>query len=244
MPDGGVLTIESQNVTLERSGPDGPDAGPAGLFVGLVVRDTGTGMSEAVRKQVFDPFFTTKPKGRGTGLGLATTYGAVAQSGGDIEVSSEVGRGTTFRIHFPRHDETPTPAESVAVPVVRGSGTIMVVEDEKMVRDLAVRVLERLGYQVLEARDGQDALACAANWSESIDLLLTDVVMPELNGRQLAERLCKERPETQVLYTSGYPDDIIAPHGVLEPGIHFLSKPYGPNELAAAVRQVLDRAEP
>jgi PAS domain S-box-containing protein len=242
MPDGGKVVIETSNTD-----PEGDRTGPRPIdrperFVLLSVRDTGHGMSAEVMAHVFEPFFTTKPVGHGTGLGLAMVYGVVKQSGGSVEVRSEVGRGTTFRIFLPRISGDPQipEIEEQTAPSRGRSETVLVVEDEKMVRDLTVRLLEQFGYRVLHVSSGPDALELAKRHSGRIDLLVTDVVMPEMNGSVLAEALRRIRPETKVLFTSGYAGDAIARHGVLDEGVAFLAKPYAPSVLAQKVREVLD----
>jgi two-component system, cell cycle sensor histidine kinase and response regulator CckA len=206
------------------------------------VADTGTGMSPEVKARIFEPFFTTKPKGRGTGLGLATTYGAVKQSGGHIVVDSEPGRGTTFQVFLPRMTN-PASADAAspgAQPIPRGSEAVLVVEDDAEVRALASYTLESLGYEVVQTACGKDALAVARARNDPFDLLLTDVVMPGLNGRQVADLITSIHPHCRVLYTSGYTDDAIVRHGVLDEGIAFLAKPYTPLVLGRKVRDVLD----
>ncbi len=241
MPNGGELIIETSAVLLDNEYcRHHADATP-GWHVMLAVSDTGVGMSEEVKRHLFEPFFTTKPKGHGTGLGLATIYGAVRQAGGSVQVYSELGHGTTFKIYLPRLEEA---AESTAFnhtgsQLVGGHETILVVEDEATVRNLANRLLNRLGYRVLQAADGVEALALAKDFAERIDLLLTDVVMPGMNGRQLAEQLKPIHPETKVLYTSGYTENVVAHHGVVEEGLHFIGKPYTPPELARKIRDAL-----
>ena len=242
MPGGGTLVLEASNIELG-SGQARSHAGvPAGRYVRLEVRDTGCGMTPADRERIFEPFFTTKPVGQGTGLGLPTVYGIVRQSGGHIWVESEVGRGSTFTICLPRIAEAGDPA-SVAAPVIpgpRGAETVLVAEDEVAVRRLTKRILERQGYQVLEARDGRHAIELATRHAGPIDLLLTDMVMPEMNGRALAEQLCRLRPSLRVLYMSGYTDDDIVRRGMLGPGTGFLEKPFTPDMLARAIRVALD----
>jgi CheY-like chemotaxis protein len=200
-------------------------------------------MSDEVKRHLFEPFFTTKPRGKGTGLGLATIYGAIRQSNGYVEVYSEVGKGTTFKIYLPAESGTPdslTPRLGPR-PVTGGSETVLVVEDDERVRNVASRALRDAGYRVLSASSGEAALAVAGEDSAPIHLLVTDVVMPGMNGRQLAERLARAHPETRTLFTSGYTENIIAHHGVLERGIEFLSKPYTLETLTSRVREMLDK---
>ena len=244
MPDGGKIVIETANVELDAAYcAVHPYVNP-GRFVMLAVSDTGQGMSEEVKAHIFEPFFTTKETGKGTGLGLATTYGAVHQAGGSIEVYSEVGIGTTFKIYLPRvEEETAKPVKNdrpTALP--GGTETVLLVEDEDIVRNLCVQILERLGYKVLQARNGDEAIAMAQGNGERIDLLLTDVVMPGMNGAELATQVVLRHPETKVLFTSGYTDDTITRHGILEEGVSFIGKPYTPLTLARKVREVLDTA--
>jgi CheY-like chemotaxis protein len=206
----------------------------------LRVRDDGHGMDEATLAQAFDPFFTTKPAGAGTGLGLATVLGIVAQSGGRVDVESAPGAGTLFEIALPlvaaTAPDTPPPAE----PQLRAAnGTVLLVEDEAVVRDLLAQVLADAGFDVLVAADGEEALALARD-AGAIDLLLTDVVMPKMSGRELAERFQSARPETKILYTSGYTDGAIGDQGVLEPGTEFIQKPFSFADLTQKVRSVLD----
>src|SRR5438128_2412903 len=244
MPQGGRLAIETGNVEVDGTqSPPGATV-PAGRYVLLQVSDNGVGMDALVQAHVFEPFFTTKPRGKGTGLGLATVYGIVRQSGGHITVESTVGQGAMFRIYLPRVEapldptSRPTP---VAAPAA-GTETILVAEDERLVRVLAQKVLERAGYRVLVGAGGADALALAERHDGPIHLLLTDVVMPEMNGRELARRLTAVRPGVRVLYMSGYADEAVAQHGVLDPGTAFLQKPFTPEALAKKVRGVLDGA--
>ena len=243
MPMGGRLTIETQNVYLcESYSQQHVDLQP-GHYVMLAVSDTGIGMEEETRSRIFEPFFTTKEKGKGTGLGLATVYGIVKQSGGHIWVYSEPGRGTAFKIYLPRADEdSVTPRlEPVRCEVVRGkSETILLVEDDDSVRDLASDFLRISGYKVLAARHGDEALKIFKENGHSIRMLVTDVVMPGMSGRELAVILQSLSLELQVLFISGYTENAIVHHGVLDAGINFLQKPFTPEALARKVRQVLD----
>ena len=214
-----------------------------GSYVQTAVTDTGCGMDEQTRARIFEPFFTTREKGKGTGLGLSTVYGIVKQSGGSVEVRSEMGQGATFKVCLPRaHSATKAAAiKTTTVPrQITGTGTILVVEDEEALRKVAKRSLEATGYRVLAAADGEDALRVSARHVGDIHLLLTDVVMPRMNGRTLALELSRVRPTMKVAYMSGYTDDAIVHHGVLDAGTHFLAKPFTAAGLALKVREVLD----
>ena len=241
MPDGGKLDIDTTNVEVgDADAATHPDAKP-GRYVMIMVTDTGSGMDEETRIQIFEPFFTTKGRDKGTGLGLSTVYGIVRQSGGWIEVASEPGVGTSFVLRFPRIDEDrveETPGVIVDV-ATRGTETILLVEDQDAVRRLTMGILKGHGYRVLEAADGSQATGISQNYSGEIHLLLTDVVLPGINGKELSERLKGLRPNMQVLFTSGYPADVIAHRGVLEPGVAYIPKPFIPRELLAKVRHVL-----
>jgi two-component system cell cycle sensor histidine kinase/response regulator CckA len=241
MPTGGKLTLETANVTLDAE--YARDHWPAipGKFAMLAMSDIGCGMDEQTRALIFEPFFTTKATGQGTGLGLATVYGIVKQSNGFIWVYSEPGKGTTFKIFFPLLDQAPDlyAAKSDSEVAPRGTETILLAEDATSVRVAARQILERFGYTVLEATNGMDALGTAKNGG-TIDLLLTDVVMPEMSGRELVDRFATVRPNTKVLFMSGYTDDAIVRHGVLRPGTAYLQKPFSPDTLARKVREVLD----
>jgi two-component system, cell cycle sensor histidine kinase and response regulator CckA len=244
MPEGGKLTIETANIDLdERYAADHYPARP-GPYVMVAVTDTGVGMSEETQAHMFEPFFTTKEKGKGTGLGLATVYGIIKQSGGFIWVYSELGHGSSFKIYLPRVEEAgdrAIAAAAVSAPTPRGNETVLVAEDEPPVRAIARQVLERQGYTVLEAPSAEKALDIAAQYSGAIHLLLTDVIMPGMNGRELASRLAHVRPETRVIFMSGYTDDAVMRHGVLEPGSTYVQKPFTPDAIARKVREVLDQ---
>ena len=244
MPTGGRLTIETADVEFDAAFAGDHYPAQPGEYVMLAVTDTGSGMDAETQVHLFEPFFTTKEKGKGTGLGLATVYGIVKQSGGFIWVYSELGVGSTFKIYLPRVEAAAEPPSSRAAPapVARGTETVLVAEDEAPVRAVARQTLERYGYRVLEAPSAEAALDVAQRYSGPIHLLLTDVIMPGLSGRDLAVRLATLRPETRVIYMSGYTDDAITRHGVLEPGFVFVQKPFTPDRLARAVREVLDGA--
>jgi signal transduction histidine kinase len=243
MPQGGEVRIETADADPAAPLPGVPGPVPAGAYVLLRVRDTGCGMTPEVLGRIFEPFFTTKGPGRGTGLGLATVYGVVKQSGGHIQVESAPGRGTTFSIYLPRDAAAaaePAPERAAAAPAVRGRESILLVEDEEHVRAIARRVLRASDFTVLEARDGREALRVSAGWPHAIDLLLTDVVMPHLGGRQLAEALRPSRPAMRVLYMSGYADDPALGGPAGRPAQAFLQKPFKPEVLVRAVRALLD----
>src|SRR5437867_527462 len=242
MPQGGKLTLETRNIDLDSSYTLEHSLVKPGPYVQLTVSDSGIGMDEETQAHAFEPFFTTKPRGQGTGLGLAMVYGTVKQSGGFIWVYSEPGHGATFKIYLPRVD-TPTEPATLPAPTVqpaRGSETVLLAEDEPAVRAIAQQALERHGYTVLAAPSGAAALALAAQHAATIDLLLTDVVMPGMSGRDLADRLTAQRPGIRVLYISGYTDNAIVRHGMLEPGLAYLQKPFRPHALVRKVREVLD----
>ncbi len=242
MPQGGKLTIETTDVYLDEDYVGRHAAVRAGHYVVLAVSDTGCGMDAATQARIFEPFFTTKEVGKGTGLGLSTVYGIVKQSGGNVYVYSEVGHGTTFKVYLPRVDQPA--AELSAGPVETaqplGCETVLLVEDEEMVRHLAKEILQENGYQVLEAQHGRAALYIAEQHQGPIHLMLSDVVMPQMSGRALAEQLGQLRREVKVLYMSGYTDDAIVHHGVLDEGMAFIEKPFSPAALARKVREVLD----
>jgi PAS domain S-box-containing protein len=233
MPLGGRLVVETANTESEEGRP--------GRCVMLAVTDTGHGMDEATRQRVFEPFFTKKERGKGTGLGLSTVYGIIAQSGGQIAVESEVGRGTTFRIHFPRVERS---AETAAIPapsaILKGSEVILIVEDQSELRRFASTCLQSYGYRVMEAADGDEAIRLFEGSGTEIDLVLTDVVMPGMNGVELSRKLHSLCPGLRVIYASGYADSVILQHGIHDEGGVFLQKPYTPDILATKIRDVLD----
>jgi len=242
MPTGGKLTIETQNVELGEMYAEARQPVVPGAYVMLAVSDTGVGMDAKTQARIFEPFFTTKEAGKGTGLGLATVYGIVKQSGGYIWTYSEPGHGATFKVYLPQVE---APVEATVRPpepgrTLGGTETVLLAEDDELLRPLARGLLEKLGYTVLDAGTAAAALALAHAHGGPIHLLLTDVVMPGESGRQLARRLGEVRPDMRVLYTSGYSDDAIVHHGMLEPGLNYLQKPFTPATLARSVREVLD----
>jgi CheY-like chemotaxis protein len=241
MPQGGELHLRTGNIILDEQRSRLFDI-KSGNYVRIIIKDTGIGMDHNTLPRIFEPFFTTKERGEGTGLGLATVYGIVKQSEGNIWVYSEEGVGTTFKIYLPRArgQAKPLTRPEVGREMPSEGETILLVEDEARVRDLARLVLQRQGYTVLEAADGQEALRLAAGHSGPIHLLLTDVVMPGMSGMALAEGLGQTHPDLKILFTSGYTDIAIAHQGVLEPGVAFLQKPFSPLALARKVRAVLD----
>ena len=243
MPGGGQLTISTSNVTFDEQLARAHAGAIPGDYVMLSISDTGTGMTDEIKARIFEPFFTTKPVGKGTGLGLATCQTIVQQSGGHIGVYSEVGKGTTFRIYFPRVEQPLDTAAGAhqAGPLPRGTETLLLVEDESSVRHMARGVLQTQGYEVLSAANGQDALNLARDHQgPPIRLVVTDVIMPRMGGKVMAEWLKTTYPELKVLFTSGYTDDVIVHDGVLEPGVEFLAKPYTPVTLVRKVRAILD----
>jgi signal transduction histidine kinase len=242
LPGGGRLTIETDNATLTADQAGERAEVTPGEYVMLAVTDTGAGIAPETLAMIFEPFFTTKEAGKGTGLGLATCYGIVKQHRGHIAVSSEPGRGTTFRVYLPRVLEPPAQREPRPEPgeAATGSETILVVEDYPPIRAMVREILSSLGYHVLTASDGEDALRASRAHDGIVHLLVTDVVMPRLGGKDLAVILGKERPGLRVLYTSGYTEDAIVQHGVLKPGVAFIAKPYRPGDIADKVRAVLD----
>jgi len=241
MPTGGRLTVETANVEHDPEYARDREAAAVRRFAMLAVTDTGCGMDEATKARIFEPFFTTKETGKGTGLGLATVYGIVKQAGGFIWVYSEPGQGTSFKIYLPAVDATAERTTAAATtPAPRGTETVLLVEDAAAVRAVTKQILERQGYTVLEAPDGEAGLRLAQRHRGVIHLLLTDVVMPRVGGRELAEQLARLRPDVKVLYASGYTDDSVVRHGILESGTAYLQKPFSPESLARKVRDVLD----
>jgi CheY-like chemotaxis protein len=243
MPDGGTVTIETRDVELDDTYLSRHPVVAPGPYVMLSVTDTGIGMDAATQARIFEPFFTTKPAGEGTGLGLSTVYGIVKQSNGYIWVYSEAGMGTTFKVYLPRlepEELSAAAADSTATGSLGGSEIVLLVEDQATVRVLARRILERNGYTVLEAHDGRDALRVADQYKQPIQLLLTDMVMPELSGRELWTALSGRRPDMRVLYMSGYPGDEMIRRGLLSSDAPFLQKPFTAADLAKAARAVLD----
>lgn len=244
MPNGGDLAIESANVELDEEFVRAHPEAEMGSYVRLSISDTGEGMDNETQSRVFEPFFTTKQLGKGTGIGLATVYGIVKQSGGWIWVSSEVGVGTTFRIHFKASAAAATTISRTADTIRTGNETILFVEDQPGVREVGEVMLARSGYTVLTAADGFEAIQVAEGHHGPIHLLLTDVVMPGMNGRDLAEQIGKTRPDTRVLYSSGFTDHTIVRDGVLKPGLWFIEKPFTLESITTKVRQVLDARAP
>jgi two-component system, cell cycle sensor histidine kinase and response regulator CckA len=243
MPDGGKLLVQTANVNLDTAYTHNHPGSRPGSYVMLRVTDTGTGIDPEIQSQIFEPFFTTKERDKGTGLGLATVYGVVKQSGGYITVDSEKGKGASFSVYLPRLEQPvaqPVAPLAVAPVNTRGTETILLVEDAEPLRKLAELFLKESGYSILSAAEGQQALQVARQHFGPIALLLTDVVMPGMNGRVLGERLAPSQPGMKVLYMSGYTDSFIAGHGVLEPGTQLLHKPFSQEALTRKVREILD----
>jgi CheY-like chemotaxis protein len=242
MPGGGKLTIETLNVYMDADEarqhfvPMQP-----GRYVLIAVSDTGAGMDECTRHRIFEPFFTTKGKGRGTGLGLATVYGTIKQSGGNIWVYSEPGLGTTFKVYLPRVDVPADAVRLASAAALDGSETVLLVEDNEMVRKIAAQALSRHGYRLLLASNADEAEHIARSYPDVIHVLLTDVVLGVRSGRQLADAVAPLRPATRVIYMSGYAHEAIVQHDVLEAGMAFLQKPFTATAIASKVREVLDR---
>jgi two-component system cell cycle sensor histidine kinase/response regulator CckA len=243
MPNGGRLCLQTQNVEFSSKQQDGDVEIPGGRYVVLKVSDTGTGMDATTKSRIFEPFFTTKEQGKGTGLGLSTVYGIVKQSDGFVSVSSQPGSGTSFSIYLPRVDEvfSSAPGKSpIRAQTPRGDETVLLVEDDVGLRELARNALSACGYSVLAVNHGQEAEQLCQERRGAIQLLVTDIRMPGVNGVELARRITQHCPEMRVLFMSGYSEDSIVPRGVIEPGTHFLAKPFTPSALAAKVRDILD----
>jgi CheY-like chemotaxis protein len=240
MPDGGRFSIETGFVEWDERQAQLRPGMHAGRYVMLAVSDTGEGMSEETRGHIFEPFFTTKKVGKGTGLGLSTIHGIVEQSGGCVEVASELGRGTMFQIYLPRVMDAPADSgRPEAVPAMGGQETVLVVEDQAEVRGYAAAALQAYGYQVMQAANAREALLVCERKGERIDLILTDVVMPGWSGRELSDWLKKLQPGIKVLFMSGYTDDTMVHHGILRKEAEFIQKPFGPGQLAMKVREML-----
>jgi CheY-like chemotaxis protein len=242
MPKGGTITIETANVVLDENYANRHIGTKPGHYVMLSISDTGTGMDKETQGRIFEPFFTTKEQGKGTGLGLATVYGIVKQSGGDIWVYSEPGQGTTFKIYLPRAEKATETIWKTEAPVklLNGTETILIVEDEGEVRKVARRILHRYGYAAMEAANGSEALSLCEQHKGKIQLVLTDTVMPGINGLELAVRLAASYPSIRVIFMSGYTDVAIVQNGILKSEIHFIEKPFTPEKLLQKVRAALD----
>jgi CheY-like chemotaxis protein len=241
MPGGGKVVLETANVDLDEAHARKHTGTASGSFVMLSVTDTGKGMSAATQARIFEPFFTTKEKGEGTGLGLATVYGIVRQSGGYIWVDSELGQGSTFRIYLPRVEGTAdAPEERTAVRAVLGSETVLLVEDEEGVRKLIKTLLQQGGYTVIEAQNGSEALAIFQTHADRIQLVVSDIIMPQMSGPELVQYLTALRPGLKFLYISGYTDDSIIQDGLLDAETRFLQKPFTSGNLLSKVREILD----
>jgi CheY-like chemotaxis protein len=242
MPEGGKLILETANAELDASYINRHTAAVAGKYVMLAISDTGVGIDKEIQSKIFDPFFTTKASGKGTGLGLATVYGIVNQSGGYVWVYSEMGKGATFKIYLPLVEAKPEPIflQPVAFQSPTGSETILVVEDDKLLREFICEVLGSSGYSVLAASNGNEALELVAQHKGAIHLLLTDVVMPGMSGRALSTQLLSAQPKLKVLYMSGYTENAIVHHGVLDRGVQLIQKPFTIGSLARKVREILE----
>jgi CheY-like chemotaxis protein len=245
MPQGGKITIETANVEIDETYVQQHPSARPGPYVMLSVSDTGVGIDKEIQSRIFEPFFSTKEIGKGTGLGLSTVFGIVKQSGGSIGVYSELGHGTSFKIYFPRYEEAPVVIrKEEEKPLRGGSETILLVDDAAPLRGLTRRLLEDCGYTVLDTGDPAEALRIAGKHKGPLPLLITDVMMPGLSGPVLAERLVTTRPETRVLYSSGYADDAVFKYGMLGPDSAFLEKPFTRDDLVRKVREILDLPVP
>jgi len=244
MPRGGKLTVETANADLDENyfRKRGLQEEKPGAYVMLAVSDSGIGIDKETQSHIFEPFFTTKEVGKGTGLGLSTVYGIVKQNSGFIWVYSEPGQGSAFKVYLPKAkgDAASEKKEQHPVTAPGGSETVLIVEDDDSLRKVSQRALQQHGYSVLEAENGEDALKVSEAYAGSIDLLITDVVMPGMGGKETAERLQPLYPRMKVLYTSGYTDNTIVHHGVLATGLNFLQKPFSPEALVRKVREILD----
>jgi two-component system cell cycle sensor histidine kinase/response regulator CckA len=242
MPDGGKITIETAHVQVDQAYAESHLAVQPGPYVMLAVTDTGSGMDQETQKHIFEPFFTTKEQGKGTGLGLSTVYGIVKQSGGNIWIYSELGQGTTFKVYLPQARDSASLKRAQMEPAImmKGTETILLVEDEPQIRALAYEFLSDKGYKVLPSSNGNEALDILEEHLPGVHLIVTDVVMPQMSGRELADRAIAISPGTKVLFMSGYTNDAIVRHGVLNPDTWFIQKPFGPDALARKVREVLD----
>jgi two-component system cell cycle sensor histidine kinase/response regulator CckA len=244
MPNGGTITIRTENVLLDAAYCENHTTAQPGPHLMLAVADTGHGMDEATVRRVFEPFFTTKELGRGTGLGLSTVYGIVKQSGGHIWVYSEVGHGTVFKIYFPLEEGAAAKRAAESGPATsrtQGSETVLLVDDEETLRIPVRRFLEKRGYTILEAGSGADALQVCGEHEGPIDLVITDMMMPGMHGRELMEHVMHVRPAAKVLFTSGYADDQMIKRGLLDADMAFIQKPFNLGELEAKIRDVLTR---
>jgi CheY-like chemotaxis protein len=241
MPKGGVLTLATANVELAEQEVKGFLDLKPGRYVSLTVTDTGTGMSAETKRRLFEPFFTTKPAGEGTGLGLSMVYGIVKQHGGEVSFYSEPGLGSTFKIYWPAADQPGEPAPAPEGPRTsyHGNETILLVEDDEKVREVIRRMLLLQGYKVLETRQSSDAVGLAGKHQDPIDLLLTDVVMPQISGQTLAEQIVALRPGIRVVFMSGYPGGVTSEHGIFDPNAFFLQKPFEMDALGQILRQAL-----
>jgi CheY-like chemotaxis protein len=240
MAEGGKLVIETTNIMIDNEYASSHAETKPGPYVVLVVSDTGAGMTREVREKLFEPFFTTKERGKGTGLGLPSVYGIVKQSGGFIWVYSEPGKGTTFKVYLPRAEDVSTDAAiTPAHSRSPGSETILLVEDDAEVRQVATRILRRNGYRVLEAENGADALRVCENEPDPVDLIVTDIIMPGMGGTELAAKIREKQPNARILFTSGYTEDAVVRQSFLNPGEAFIEKPFTPDLLARKARELL-----